>query len=198
MMNGNTECSLCHKTFKSATTLRNHKCSCCTVCHTIYSSYQKFAQHYCKTAQNQCSTPPTQKVGVAPGTPTQHIECSLCHKTYKTATTLKNHKCSWCTVCHKIYSSYHKFTQHYCKAAQKQCSTPPTKKTVAPGTPSPSTQKQHSTPSAQKQCSTPSAQKQCSTPSAQKQCSTPSAQQQCSIPSTQQQCSMPSTQQHCK
>ena len=48
------------------------------------------------------------------------MECSLCHKTYKSAKTLKNHKCPWCSKCNWIYSSFQRFQQHKCKFPDNQ------------------------------------------------------------------------------
>ncbi|XP_038064734.1 uncharacterized protein LOC119735105 [Patiria miniata] len=42
------------------------------------------------------------------------MECHSCHKTYKGAKTLQNHKCTWCSDCNRIYSSYQRLQHHKC------------------------------------------------------------------------------------
>ena len=46
-------CSFCHKTYRSQKTLKNHKCSYCDSCGTIFSTYQRFITHNCTHRLNK-------------------------------------------------------------------------------------------------------------------------------------------------
>ena len=41
--------------------------------------------------------------------------CEKCHKTYKTASNLKRHKCTYCEQCDHIFSTYQKYRNHSCQ-----------------------------------------------------------------------------------